>query len=35
VRETVERAGIPLLDEYAHHPKIRRLIDEGYAVVTF
>jgi hypothetical protein len=35
VRDTVEQAGIALLDEYAHHPSIRRLVDEGYAVVTF
>ena len=35
VTDTVEQAGIPLLDEYARHPSIRRLIDEGYAVVTF
>ena len=35
VRDTVEEAGIPLLDEYAHHPSIRRLVAEGYSVVTF
>src|SRR5918995_156115 len=35
VVEDVERAGIPLLDEYEQHPSIRRLIGEGYSVVTF
>lgn len=35
VRETVEEAGIRLLDEYAQHPSIRRLVNEGYSVVTF
>ena len=35
VRDTVEEAGIPLLDEYARHPSIRRLVAEGYSVVTF
>lgn len=35
VKEDVERAGVPLLDEYEQHPSIRRLIAEGYSVVTF
>ncbi len=28
-------AGIPLLDEYAHHPSVRRLVADGYEVITF
>ena len=35
VRDDVERAGIALLDEYEHHPSIRRLVTDGYSVVTF
>ncbi len=35
VKEDVERAGIALLDEYERHPSIRRLVTDGYSVVTF
>ena len=35
VTDAVERAGVPLLAEYDEHPSIKRLIDAGYAVVTF
>lgn len=35
VRDQVEAAGIPLLDEYKGHPSVRRLIVDGYAVITF
>jgi hypothetical protein len=35
VREQVEQAGIALLDEYDQHPSIRRLLADGYEVVTF
>jgi hypothetical protein len=35
VTEQVEQAGIALLDEYEQHPSIRRLLAEGYQVVTF
>ncbi len=31
----VERAGIPLLDEYKDHPSIRGMLAAGYQVVTF
>ena len=35
VREAVEAAGIPLLDEYDEHPSLRSLIVDGYHVLTF
>jgi len=35
VREQVETAGIPLLDEYRRHPSIRRLVEDGYQVLIF
>lgn len=35
VRDRVEAAGVRLLDEYAEHPSIRRLVADGYSVVTF
>lgn len=35
VKEEIEQSDVPLLDEYAHHPSIRRFIADGYQVVTF
>ncbi len=35
VKEEVERAGIPLLDEYQRHPSLRRYVADGYAVLIF
>jgi hypothetical protein len=35
VRDQVEAAGIPLLDEYERHPSLRSLLVDGYDVVTF
>jgi hypothetical protein len=35
VTEAVEAAGLPLLDEYASHPSLKRLVDRGYQVITF
>jgi hypothetical protein len=35
VKDQVEQAGIALLDEYDQHPSIRRLLADGYDVVTF
>lgn len=35
VKEEVEKAGITLLGEYEGHPSLRRLISEGFSVVTF
>jgi hypothetical protein len=35
VKDQVEAIGIELLDEYKGHPSVRRLIADGYEVVTF
>jgi hypothetical protein len=35
VREKVQACGVPLLAEYRGHQSLRRLISEGYQVVTF
>ena len=35
VREEVQASGVPLLAEYRGHQSLRRLISEGYQVVTF
>jgi hypothetical protein len=35
VRDQVEAAGVPLLDEYERHPSLRSLLADGYDVVTF
>ncbi len=35
VKDRLESAGIPLLDEYDQHPSLRRLVVEGYQVLTF
>lgn len=35
VKEAVEAAGIPLLDEFDHHPSIHKYIADGYQVITF
>jgi len=35
VREAVQAHGVPLLDEYAHHPSLRALLAEGFQVLTF
>lgn len=35
VKEGVEKAGVKLLSEYEGHPSLRRLISEGFSVVTF
>jgi hypothetical protein len=35
VKADVEAAGVTLLDEYARHPSIRRLVAHGYTVLTF
>ncbi len=34
-REAVRAAGIPLLDEYGHHPSLRKLVCEGSQVLIF
>ncbi len=35
VKEEVQEAGIALLDEYKGHPSVKKLIDQGYEVVSF
>lgn len=35
VRKEVEAAQVRLLDEYEQHPSIRRLLADGYQVITF
>ena len=35
VTEAVRASGLPLLDEYATHPSLKRLVDRGYQVITF
>ncbi len=35
VREELERAGMPLLDDHIGHPSVRRLVADGYEVITF
>ena len=35
VKDAIEAAGIPLLDDYKGHPSVRDLMAEGRQVVTF
>lgn len=35
VKDAVEAAGIRLLDDYDEHPSIRRLVVDGFHVITF
>ena len=35
VADAVDVAGLDTLDEHDGHPSIRRLVDEGYEVITF
>ena len=35
VKDAIEEAGIPLLDEYKGHPSVRDLMTDGRQVVTF
>ncbi len=35
VREEVQASGVPLLTEYKGHQSLRKVIKEGYQVVTF
>jgi hypothetical protein len=35
VRAKLEAAGIPLLSEFDDHPSLRRLIQDGYQLLTF
>lgn len=35
VKNEVEEAGVALLEEHDRHPSIRRLVVDGYEVITF
>lgn len=35
VEEEVQASGIPLMDEYRGHPSLKRLISQGYKIITF
>jgi hypothetical protein len=35
VKDGVEAAGVPFLDEYARHPSLRKLAVDAYAIITF
>ena len=35
VKDQLEKAGIPLLDDFEGHPSIRGLVADGYQVITF
>lgn len=35
VKEKIAAANLPLLDEFKGHPSFKRLIDDGYALLTF
>lgn len=35
VKDEIEARGVPLLTEYRGHQSIRRLINEGYEIVSF
>lgn len=35
VKNEIEKAGLPLLDEYKNHPSLRNLVADGFQVLTF
>jgi hypothetical protein len=35
VREELEQSGVPLLSEHKGHPSVRRLVADGFEVITF
>ncbi len=35
VKEDVEAAGVPFLDDFRDHPSVRSLVADGYQVITF
>ena len=35
VKGEVQNAGVTLLEEYDRHPSIRKLVNDGYQVITF
>ncbi len=34
-KSSVQKVGIPLISEYNQHPSLRKLVVEGYQVITF
>ena len=35
VEEEVQASGVPLMEEYRGHPSLKRLMSEGYKIITF
>lgn len=35
VKDEIEKTEIALLEEYAGHPSLQRLVSQGYQVITF
>jgi hypothetical protein len=35
VKEEVQASGIPLIEAYKGHPSLKRLVSEGYRLITF
>ncbi|MDF2703625.1 MAG: hypothetical protein K0S10_2571, partial [Rubrobacteraceae bacterium] len=35
VRDEVEASGVPLLTEYRGHQSLRKLVKEGFEIITF
>ncbi|NIV13590.1 MAG: hypothetical protein GWN62_20600, partial [Aliifodinibius sp.] len=35
VKEAIKKTEVKLLDEYDQHPSLKKLIDQGYQLVTF
>lgn len=35
VTEQVQRSGVPFADEHNGHPSFRRLVNDGYQIITF
>jgi hypothetical protein len=35
VKDEIERAGVPFVDEYKAHPSIRRLLVDGFQILNF
>jgi hypothetical protein len=35
VKEEVQQSGIPLLGEFEGHPSLRKLVSQGYQIITF
>lgn len=35
VKEKIEELGVPLLSEYDGHPSLKKLVSQGYQVITY